>query len=59
MVIMSFKIQRGILSFDEISFPREPSVGTMVVQITGFTSIVIIGFDPSIVKVGDLTFGVA
>jgi hypothetical protein len=36
----------------------EPSVGTMVIQIIGFTLVIIIGFDPSIVEVGDLVVGV-
>jgi hypothetical protein len=46
------------LSFDEITFPREPSVGIVVIQITKFTLVLIIGFDPSIAKVGDLVVGV-
>jgi hypothetical protein len=58
MVIMSSKNQSGILSFDEIAFPREPSVGTMVIRITGFTFIIIIGFDRKITKVGNLAIGV-
>jgi hypothetical protein len=31
MVIMNFRNWNGILSFDEIAFPREPSVGIMVI----------------------------
>jgi hypothetical protein len=58
MVIMSSRNQSGILSFDEIAFPREPSGGTVVIRIIGFTSIIIVGFDPNITKVGDLTVGV-
>ncbi len=54
-----FQESNGILSFDEISFPMEPNVGTMVIQIIGFTLEIIIGFDPSIVEVGDLVVGVA
>jgi hypothetical protein len=55
MVITSFKNWNGILSFDEITFPKEPSVGIVVIRFTKFT---IIGFDPSIAKVGDLIVGV-
>jgi hypothetical protein len=58
MVIMSSKNQSGILSFDEIAFPKEPSVGTMVIRITRFTFIIIIGFDPNITKVGKLAIGI-
>ncbi len=58
MVITSFRNRNGILSFDEITFPREPSVGIVVIQITKFTLVLIIGFDPSIAKVGDLVVGV-
>jgi hypothetical protein len=47
------------MSFDEISFLMEPSVGTMVIQITGFTLVIIIGFYPSIVEIGNVVVGVA
>jgi hypothetical protein len=55
---MSSKNQSGILSFDEIAFPREPNVGIVVNRITGFTLVIIIGFDPNIIKVGNLAIGV-
>jgi hypothetical protein len=58
MVIMSFRNRNGILSFDEITFPKELNVGIVVIQITKFTLVIIIGFDPSIAKVGDLVVGV-
>jgi hypothetical protein len=58
MVIMSFRNWSGVLSFDEIAFPKVPNVGTMVIRIIGFTLVIILGFDPSITKVGDLAVGV-
>jgi hypothetical protein len=54
---MNFRNWSGILLFDEIAFPREPNVRIVVIRITGFTSIVIIRFDPSNTKVGNLAFG--
>jgi hypothetical protein len=41
----------GILSFDEFGFPREPNARTLVICITRFTYVIIIGFDPSVAKV--------
>jgi hypothetical protein len=49
----------GILSCDEITFPKEPNVGSVIVRITRFTSLIIIGFDPHVVEVGDLAIGSA
>jgi hypothetical protein len=55
---MNFRNRNGILSFDEITFPKELNVGIVVIQITIFTSVIITGFDPSIAKVGHLIVGV-
>lgn len=57
-MIMSFRLQMGILSCDEITFPKEPNVGFVIVKIIGFTSLIIIGFDPHVAKVGDLGIGI-
>jgi hypothetical protein len=48
----------GILSCDEITFPKETNVGSVIVRIIGFTSLIIIGFDLHVAKVGDLTIGI-
>jgi hypothetical protein len=48
----------GILSCDEITFPKEPNVGSVIVRITGFTSLIIIGFDLHVAEVGDLAIGI-
>ncbi len=58
MVIMSSRNWSGILSFDEIAFPKEPSVGIVVIRIIGFTSVIIIGFDPNITLVGEFAIRV-
>jgi hypothetical protein len=55
---MSFRNQVGILSFDEIFFPKEFNVGTLVIHIIRFTFIIIIGFDPNVVEVQDLAIGI-
>jgi len=46
------------LSYDKITFPKELNVGIVVIQITKFTLVLIIGYDPNIAKVGDLEVGV-
>ncbi len=48
---MSFRNQDGILSFDDMFFPKEPNVGTLVIRITRFAFVIIIGFNPSVVEV--------
>jgi len=58
MVITSFTNRNGILSYDKITFPKELNVGIVVIQITKFTLVLIIGYDPNIAKVGDLEVGV-
>jgi hypothetical protein len=40
--------------FDEVDFPKEPKVGAIILRIIGFAIVKIIGFDSTIVKVGDL-----
>jgi hypothetical protein len=42
----------GILSCDEITFPKEPNVGFVIVKIIGFTSLIIIRLDTHVAEVG-------
>jgi hypothetical protein len=51
-MIMSFRNQMGILSCDEITFPKEPNVGFVIVKIIGFTSLIIIRLDTHVAEVG-------
>jgi hypothetical protein len=46
------------LLFDDIFSPKEPNVGTLVIHITTFAFVIIIGFNPSVVKVRNLTIGI-
>jgi hypothetical protein len=39
-------------------FPRELNARTLVICITKFTYVIIIGFDPSVAKVGNLAIGI-
>jgi len=50
---MSFRNHVGILSFDEIFFQRN-LMWNIGYSCHWFTSITIIGFDPSVVEVRDL-----
>jgi hypothetical protein len=40
------------MSFDEITFPREPNVGFVIIKIIGFVVVIMIKFDPHVVEVG-------
>lgn len=51
-------MQLGVFPFDEISFSKEPNVGVVILRVMGFTLLVIVGFDPTIVEVGDIGVGV-
>ncbi len=55
---MNFRNHVGILSFDEFFFPREPNARTLVIRITRFAYVIIIGFDPSVVEVSNLAIGI-
>jgi len=57
MVAMSYMMQLGMLPFDEISFSKEPNVGVVILRIVGFALLIIVGFDPTIVQVGDIGVG--
>ncbi len=55
---INFRNHVGILSFDDFFFPREPNAKTLVIRITRFTYVIIIGFDPSVVEVSNLAIGI-
>lgn len=53
-----FKNQMGILSLNDVTFSRKSNVGSMIIKITWFACVIISGFDPHSVVVGDLAIGV-
>jgi hypothetical protein len=52
---MNHRIQSGNIAFDEIKFCREPIVGILILRITSFVALKIIGFDPTLVELRDIT----
>jgi hypothetical protein len=48
----------GVLSLDDVAFARGHDVGFVIITITGFVFVIIIGFDPHVAKVGDLAIGI-
>ncbi len=54
MVAMSYMMQLGVLPLDEISFSKESKVGVVVLRVIGFSLLIIVGFDPTIVEVGNI-----
>jgi hypothetical protein len=55
---MNKRIQCGVSAFDEVEFPTEPGTETIVLKVTNFASIIIVGFDLVSAKVGDIAVGV-
>jgi hypothetical protein len=51
---MNKQIQLGVSTFDEMNFPIELNTITLILRINGFATIFIVGFDPTIAKVGDV-----
>jgi hypothetical protein len=51
---MSHRIQFGNIASDEIEFHKKPIVDTFILRITSFVALRIIGFDPTLVEVGDV-----
>ncbi len=41
-----------------MEFPIEPSTRTIILRVTGFASIIVVGFDPTTIKVNDIIIGV-
>jgi len=52
------RIQFRVFAFDELEFPTEPSTRIIVLRVTRFASIIIVGFDATIVEVKDIVIGV-
>ncbi len=46
--------QTRVLAFDEISFPKEFNVRSIIMKITRFALIIIIGFDLNVIEVGNI-----
>jgi len=55
---MSRRIQSRFFAFDEIIFPTKLSTRTLVIKITRFANIIIVGFDLAVFEVGDILIGV-
>jgi len=48
------RIQSRFFAFDELEFPTKPGTRTIVLKVTRFASIIIVGFDATIVEVKDI-----
>jgi hypothetical protein len=48
----------GILSLNDVAFSRKSNVGSMIIKITIFACVIINGFDPHSIVVGDLAIRV-
>jgi hypothetical protein len=55
---MNKRIQFSLSIFDEVEFPMELGTRTIILRVTRFASIIIIGFDPTIAEVDDIKIGV-
>jgi hypothetical protein len=44
----------GILSLNDVAFSRMSNVGSVIIKITIFAYVIISGFDPHLIVVGDL-----
>jgi predicted membrane-bound dolichyl-phosphate-mannose-protein mannosyltransferase len=55
---MNERIQSGVSIFYELGFSTEPGIGIVVLRVIGFTNIIIVRFDPTIVEVKDIAMGV-
>jgi hypothetical protein len=53
---MSKKIQSRVSTFNEVEFHTKP--GIIILKVTGFASIIIVGFDPTTTKINDIIIGV-
>jgi hypothetical protein len=49
---MSKRIQSKVSTFNDMEFPTKPS--TIILKVTGFASIIIVGFDPTTTKINDI-----
>ncbi len=55
---MNPRNQMEVLSLDDVTLSLEPNVGFVIVKITIFASVMIVGFDSHAPNVGDLAVGV-
>jgi len=54
---MNKQIQSEVLAFNELNFHIEPNIKTLILRIIWFATIVIVEFDPTIAKVGNVVVG--
>jgi hypothetical protein len=55
---MNLKNQMGILSLNDVAFSRKSNVGSMIIKNFRFAYVIISGFDPHLIVVGDLVIGI-
>ncbi len=55
---MNRRIQSRVFAFDELEFPIEPNTRIIVLKVIRFASIIIVGFDATIVEVKHIVVGV-
>lgn len=55
---MNSRKKMGVLFLDDVAFSRGLDVGFVIIKIIGFAFVIIIGFDPRVVEVGDFAIGV-
>jgi hypothetical protein len=55
---MSKRIQSGVSILDELEFPIELGIETLILKVIGFANIEIVGFDPTTIEVEDIVVGV-
>jgi hypothetical protein len=48
-----------VLEFDQRNFGRQPISGTLILHVTRFATLQIVGFEPREAKLNDLTIGIA
>jgi hypothetical protein len=51
---MNRRISFGVSDFDEMEFSWELQASSLILRVTGFASLKILGFDPSKAKVRDI-----
>ncbi len=55
---MKHKTLLGVFAFYEVTFQREPNVGLIILKITRFAFIMIVGFDLVVVEMRNILVGI-
>lgn len=56
--IVNQKIQLDIFVFNEVNFPKWLMVGVVILRVTSFVAIKIVGFNLVVAEVGDLAVSI-